>query len=128
MPVALDTYRTVTPYLVVPDADVEIKFLETAFDAVTGVCERGPTGAVRHAEVRIGDTLIMIGQASDEWKALPCALYLWVPNVDAIYEKAQKCGATSVMAPADMPYGHRNGGVLDGAGITWWIGSPVAGA
>lgn len=121
-----DTYRTVTPYLVVDDADTEIKFLEAAFGAVTGVCERGPTGSVMHAELRIGDTLIMLGQASEQWRALNAALYLWVPNVDEVYAKALACGATSQMEPADMPYGHRNGGVVDGAGITWWIGSPVA--
>jgi len=122
----LDTYRTVTPFLVVPDADIEMKFLQAAFDAVIGMCERNPDNSVRHAEIRIGDTLIMIGQAREQWKALECSLYLWVPNVDAVYAKALECGATDLMAPADMPYGHRNGGVIDPAGIQWWIGSPLA--
>ncbi|HJY08341.1 MAG TPA: hypothetical protein VJ323_18625, partial [Bryobacteraceae bacterium] len=59
----LATYRTVTPYLVAPDADAELKFLEAAFDAKQSMCERNADNSVMHAEVRIGDSLIMLGQA-----------------------------------------------------------------
>ena len=121
----LATYRTVTPYLVAPDADAELKFLESAFDAKQSMCERNADNSVMHAEVRIGDSLIMLGQAGDQWKALPAALYLWVENVDEIYSRAIAAGATSQSAPEDKPYGHRNAGVVDVNGITWWIGSPV---
>jgi uncharacterized glyoxalase superfamily protein PhnB len=121
----LATYRTVTPYLVAPDADAELKFLEAAFDAKQSMCERNADNSVMHAEVRIGDSLIMLGQAGDQWKALPAALYLWVENVDEIYSRAIAAGATSQSAPEDKPYGHRNAGVVDVNGITWWIGSPV---
>jgi uncharacterized glyoxalase superfamily protein PhnB len=48
-----------------------------------------------------------------------------VPNVDEVYQKALSAGATSESAPEDKPYGHRNAGVVDACGITWWIGSPV---
>ena len=109
----LETYRTVTPYLVVKDADAEIKFLQEAFGAKESVCERTPSGAVMHAEIHIGDSLIMIGQASEQWKALGAALYVWIPNVDKVYATALAAGATSVSAPEDKPYGHRNAGVLD---------------
>jgi Uncharacterized protein conserved in bacteria len=121
----LATYRTVTPYLVAPDADAELKFLEAAFDAKQSMCERNADNSVMHAEVMIGDSLIMLGQAGDQWKALPAALYLWVENVDEIYSRAIAAGATSQSAPEDKPYGHRNAGVVDVNGITWWIGSPV---
>ena len=121
----LATYRTVPPYLVAPDADAELKFLEAAFDAKQSMCERNADNSVMHAEVRIGDSLIMLGQAGDQWKALPAALYLWVENVDEIYSRAIAAGATSQSAPEDKPYGHRNAGVVDVNGITWWIGSPV---
>ena len=121
----LETYRTVTPYLVVPDADAELRFLAAAFGAVEHLCERNPDRSVMHAEVRIGDSLIMLGQAKDNWKALPAALYLWVENVDEVYAKALAAGATSQSEPVDKPYGHRNAGVVDSCGITWWIGSPV---
>lgn len=122
---AIETYRTVTPYLVVPDADAELKFLESAFGAIQSMCARNPDNTVMHAEVRIGDSLIMLGQAGNQWKALKAAIYLWVDNVDETYSKAIAAGATTQSAPEDKPYGHRNAGVLDTSGITWWIAAPV---
>ena len=121
----LNTYRTVTPYLVVPDADAELKFLEAAFGAIQTICERNADRTVMHAEVKIGDSLIMLGQANDQWKSSQASLYLWVEDVDNMYAKALAAGATSQSAPEDKPYGHRNAGVVDACGITWWIGSPV---
>ena len=125
MPDTLDTYRTVTPYLVVPDADAELTFLKAAFAGTELMCQRNPDNTVMHAEVKIGDSLIMLGQAGAQWKALNAALYLWVPNVDEVYSKAVSAGAASQSAPEDKPYGHRTAGVVDSWGITWWIGSPV---
>ncbi len=121
----LETYRTVTPYLVVPDAGAELKFLVAAFGATEQMCQRTEQGAVMHAEIRIGDSLVMLGQSGEQWKAKAACLYLWVPNVDEVYEKALAAGATSESAPEDKPYGHRNAGVIDSCGITWWIGSPT---
>jgi PhnB protein len=120
-----DTYRTVTPYLVVRDADTELTFLKAAFGAAEVTCQRNEDRTVMHAEIKIGDSLIMLGQAGGEWKALGAALYLWVENVDATYMKALQAGAISQSAPEDKPYGHRNAGVVDRNGITWWIGAPV---
>lgn len=120
-----NTYRTVTPYLVVKDAEVELAFLKKAFDGVEVLCSRNPDGTVMHAEVRIGDSLVMLGQAGGQWGAKPASLYLWVPDVDGTYGRALEAGATSESAPEDKPYGHRNAGVIDANGIAWWIGSPV---
>ncbi len=120
-----DTYRTLTPYLVVPDADAEIRFLAAAFGATEQSVDRRPDGAVMHAELTIGDSLLMIGQGNAQWPSMPSALYLWVPDVDAAYARALAHGATSQFAPEDKPYGHRNAGVVDANGITWWIGAPV---
>jgi PhnB protein len=120
-----DTYRTVTPYLVVPNADVELKFLKEAFGATELVCARNPDQTVMHAEIKIGDSLIMLGQAGEQWKALKAALYVWVENVDEVYAKALAAGAASQSPPENKPYGHRNAGVLDQCGISWWIGSLV---
>jgi PhnB protein len=125
MPDTLAIYRTLTPYLVVPDADAEMNFLKTAFGATEVSCQRNNDRTVMHAELKIGDSLVMLGQASLEWRALPAALYVWVPDVDAVYTRALEAGATSQSAPEDKPYGHRNAGVVDRNGITWWIGSPV---
>jgi PhnB protein len=120
-----DTYRTLTPYLVVPDADAEIRFLAAAFGATEQSVDRRPDGTVMHAEIVIGDSMLMIGQGNEQWPAMPAALYLWVPDVDAAYARALAHGATSQFAPEDKPYGHRNAGVVDASGITWWIGAPV---
>jgi len=122
----VNTYRGVTPYLVVQDADAEIKFLKAAFAGTETVCERNPDKTVKHAEIQIGNSLIMLGQARDAWKPTNASLYLWVSDVDATYHKALEAGASSQSAPGDQPYGHRNAGVVDVSGVTWWIGSPVA--
>jgi PhnB protein len=125
MPASKDTYRTVTPYLVVPDADAELAFLKTAFGGSEANCQRNPDNTVMHAEIKIGDSLVMLGQASGPWKPRPAALYLWVEDVDATYARALQAGATSESEPEDKPYGHRNAGVIDQSGVTWWIGAPV---
>jgi PhnB protein len=120
-----DSYHTVTPYLAVSDADAELTFLKTAFGGTEANCQRNPENAVMHAEIRIGDSLVMLGQAGGPWKPRPAALYLWVDDVDATYSRALRAGATSEAEPEDKPYGHRNAGVVDQNGVTWWIGAPV---
>ena len=120
-----DTYRTVTPYLLVLDADAELTFLKAAFGATESNCQRNADNSVMHAEVTIGDSLVMLGQAGGQWKPRTAALYLWIDEVDATYARALKAGATSESEPEDKPYGHRNAGVIDPNGVTWWIGAPV---
>jgi uncharacterized glyoxalase superfamily protein PhnB len=120
-----DTYRTVTPYLLVTDADAELAFLKAAFGAVEVTCQRNPDNTVMHAEITIGDSLVMLGQAGGPWKPRTAALYLWVEDVDATYARALEAGATSESEPEDKPYGHRNAGVIDRGGVMWWIGAPV---
>ncbi len=123
-----ETYRTLTPYLVVADADAEVRFVAAAFGASQRSCMRGEDQKIRHAELTVGDSLLMLGQANGPWKALPAALYLWVRDVDVTYARALQAGASSQAAPEDKPYGHRQAGVVDQNGITWWIASPVADA
>jgi len=122
----MSTYRTVTPYLVVSDADTEMAFLSNAFAARETLCHRHPDGMVQHAELQIGDSLVMVGQAGGPIEPRSAAIYLWVDDVDATYDRALAAGATSESAPADKPYGHRTAGVVDPNGVTWWIGSPLA--
>ncbi|MDX2269828.1 MAG: VOC family protein [Bryobacter sp.] len=122
----INTYRTITPYLVVADAESEIRFLEEAFGATVNLNQRNGDGSVMHAELTIGDSQLMLGQASELWKPRQAALYLWVPDCDENYHKAIAAGALSESAPEDKPYGHRNAGVVDPNGIIWWIGSPIA--
>lgn len=121
-----DAYSTITPYLVVPDADAEITFLKAAFLADEVLCHRNKDGSVMHAEMRIGDSLLMMGQAGGACHARTAAHYLWMPDVDAVYARALSAGAISESEPGDKPYGHRTAGVVDSNNITWWIGWPVA--
>ena len=116
-------YHSVTPYLVVENAKQLIEFLEHAFGAeVTELMARAD-GSIGHAEVRIGDSVIMLSDARDQWKPLQSAVYLYVPDTDVVYRRALEAGATSVMEPADQFYGDRNAGVQDSAGNFWWIGT-----
>jgi PhnB protein len=119
-------YHTVTPYLVVDGAEKVIRFMKEAFGAQP-VFEpmMRPDGKVMHAEYRIGDSVVMISDASERAQATTAMLHLYVPNVDAAYQKALKAGATSLTEPADMFYGDRSGGVKDTAGNRWHIGTHI---
>lgn len=108
------------------DADGEIRFLEAAFGATATLNHRNADGSVMHAELTIGNSQVMIGQAGGPWKPRDAALYLWVQNCDATDQTALAAGAVSESAPVDKPYGHRNAGVADRNGVSWWIGSPIA--
>ena len=119
------TYRTVTPYLLAADADAELAFLQSAFAGAERNCSRTPDGRVMHAEMTIGDSLVMIGQCNEQFLPRPCALYLWVDDVDATFRKALEAGGKVESHPEDKPYGHRNAGVIDPNGNTWWIAAPV---
>ena len=119
------TYRTVTPYLLVNDADAELAFLEAAFGATTRECHRTPAGAVMHAEVTIGDSLVMLGQANERWPARSASIYLWVDDVDGTWQRGLDAGGASESEPVDKPYGHRNAAVRDPNGNSWWIAAPT---
>jgi uncharacterized glyoxalase superfamily protein PhnB len=116
-----DGYRTVTPYLVVEGLNKVINFLKSAFNAETKSCVTQPDGSIAHAEVKIGDSFVMLGEARPPWQPMPGAIYLYVDDTDAWYHRAMQAGGTSLLEPADMFYGDRNAGVKDPAGNYWWI-------
>lgn len=118
-------YHSVTPCFTVEDAPGLLAFVKQAFDAVEVHRTLDDDGKIRHAEFRIGDSMLMLSQARGEWKAEPGSVYVYVPDVDATYRKALAAGATSLMEPADQFYGDRSGGVKDAHGITWWLGTHV---
>jgi PhnB protein len=118
-------YHSVTPYLVVSGALRVIEFLERTFDASELSRNAGPDGRIMHAEVRIGDSVVMIGEAGAQWPAMPSGLYVYVEDVDATYRRALQAGATSIAEPKDQFYGDRSGGVRDASGNVWWIGTHV---
>lgn len=103
-----DGFHTVTPYLMVADAAALIDFLKAAFGAQELVRHGTPDGRVMHAQVKVGDSMIMMGEASAEQGGpMPASTYLYVPNVDEVYASAMAAGATSLMAPVDQFYGDR---------------------
>jgi PhnB protein len=118
-------FHTVTPYLVVAGAASLLDFLKSAFDAKELERHSRPDGVVMHAQVQIGDSIIMLGDptgAEHEWqKPLKAALYLYVSDCDRMYQNALRAGAKSLQEPADMFYGDRHGGVVDAWGNQWWI-------
>ena len=112
-------FHTVTPYLMVREADKLIDFVKRVFGATELFRGIGSEGGM-HAEIRIGDSMVMIGGA---WNGeqIPAAIYLYMDDVDAIYAAALQAGATSIAEPADQPYGDRNAGVKDPFGNIWYI-------
>ena len=120
-----DGYHSVTPYLVVKGVADLLPFLEKAFGASLSECLRRPDGTVMHAEARIGDSVVMLGEASEKHPPRPSVLYLYVPDCDAAWRRALAAGATSILEPTDQFYGDRSGGVADPCGNQWWIGSRV---
>jgi len=116
-------FHTITPYLIVPDADKLIDFLKRAFGATETFGSPGGAGGI-HIELRVGDSMLMVGGKADATPA-PVTMYLYVPNVDAVYKRAVEAGGMSVAEPANQPYGDRHGGVRDAFGNTWYIASHV---
>jgi uncharacterized glyoxalase superfamily protein PhnB len=121
-----DGFHTVTPYLVADDAKLVIAFMQKAFNAeFDHRPTRRPDGKLMHATLRVGDTRVMIGNASERAKAMQAMLYVYVPNVDEVYAAAIEAGGTSIMAPTDMFYGDRSGGVTDPGGNQWYIATHI---
>ena len=119
-------YHTVTPYLVVDGAEKIIRFVKEAFGAqpVFEPMTR-PDGKIMHAELKIGDSVLMLSESSERAQATSDMLYLYVPNVDAVYQKALKAGGKSLMEPMDQFYGDRSGSVMDPAGNRWFIATHI---
>jgi PhnB protein len=120
-----DGYHTVTPYLSVEGASGLIDFLQEAFGAELKFKMASPDGKVGHAEVRLGDSNVMLSDVCGQWGPRTAAIYLYVPDVDATYRRAVDAGATSLHEPTDQFYGDRSAGVQDAFGNMWWIATHV---
>lgn len=118
-------FTAVTPYLIVEGAASLLDFMKQAFGADERLRMDGADGTINHAEVSIGGSVVMLGDAGDEWSAMPGFIYLYVDDCDATYERALAAGATSVREPADQFYGDRNATVRDPVGNMWGIATHV---
>ena len=115
-------YHTVTPYILVQGADKLIDFIKKAFDAKETERYSMSDGSIGHAEVRIGDSVLMVSDAQgEEYKPMAAGIHLYVEDCDVTYKHALEAGATSVSEPQDQFYGDRSAGVNDQFGNKWWI-------
>jgi PhnB protein len=118
-------FHNVTPYLVVREVPKLLDFVKQAFKAQEIMRMPAPDGTIMHAEVRIGDSAIMMGEAHGEHKPMPGSIYLYVDDTDATYQRALQAGATSLMEPADQFYGDRSASVVDPVGDHWFIATHI---
>jgi PhnB protein len=117
-------YHSVTPTLVVKGATRLIDFLKEAFGAEEAFRMPTPSGEVMHAEVRIGDSVVMLNDAMQQ-SPTASSLFLYVTDVDLVYQQALKAGAISLSAPANMFWGDRMAQVKDQFGNQWAIATHV---
>jgi PhnB protein len=116
---------SVNPYLHPRRAEPLISFLKRAFGAEEVAKYASPDGVVHHAVMRVGDSVLEMGEAHGKYEPLEAMFYLYVPNMEAVYRQALAAGATSFQEPTDQPYGDRNAGVQDAFGNKWYIATHV---
>ena len=120
-------YHSVTPYLVVDDATKAIDFYKRAFGARESMRMATPNGKISHAEIQIGDSMIMLseempGSSNKSPRSLggsPVAIFLYVDDVDSVFNQAKSAGAKVEMPLADQFWGDRYGKVVDPFGHSW---------
>ena len=119
-------YSTVSPYLIVDGAAATIEFLKRVFDAVEKDRHAGDAGRLRHAEVRIGECVVMLSDpVPPDWPLKHAHVHVYVADVDEAYRRALVAGATSVQAPEKKDDADKRGGVRDAGGTTWWIATRI---
>ena len=116
-----DGYHNVTPYLVVADAENVLDFTIKAFGAKETTRMPGPDGKIAHAEVKIGDSMVMMGSGGPSRLLMPGMIYLYVEDTDATYKRAIAAGGKPVEEPNDAFYGDRRAAVEDSQGNQWFI-------
>jgi uncharacterized glyoxalase superfamily protein PhnB len=114
-------YHSVQPYLTVENSAGLIDFMKEAFGATERMRMASPDGGVMHAEMDLGDSVVMLSDATEQYGPMPATLVVYVDDVDRVYKQALAAGATSEREPADQFYGDRTAGVDDAFGNRWWI-------
>lgn len=115
----------VNPYLHPRRAEPVINFLKRAFGAEEVAKYASPDGVVHHAVVKVGDSVLEMGEAHGKYEPMEAMFYLYVPDLEAVYHRALAAGATSFQEPTDQPYGDRNAGVKDAFGNKWYIATHI---
>jgi PhnB protein len=117
--------NNVNAYLLPLRAEPVITFLKRAFGAQELAKYASPDGVVHHAEIRVGDSVVEMGEPEGKYPPMPTMFYLYVPDCDAVYQRALAAGAKSIQEPADQSYGDRTSSVTDPLGNTWYIATHV---
>jgi PhnB protein len=119
-------YHSVNPYIVVEGVERLIGFLDEAFGGVEhGEREIRSDGTVGHAEVQIGDSVVMLSEATVEYPARPCVCFAYVDDADEVFRRALAAGASAIIEPSEQPWGDRVGGFHDPFGNRWWVATHV---
>ncbi|HET6805670.1 MAG TPA: VOC family protein [Frateuria sp.] len=119
-------HHAVSPYLLVADASLMLAFLQATFGARELYRKARGDGSIMHAEVRIDDSVVMLGERPDGRDPVRCSTHVYVPDVDACHAAGLAAGASSLSPPTDQPYGDRTAGLRDPQGHVWWIGTRTA--
>ncbi|MCW1431336.1 VOC family protein [Novosphingobium sp. JCM 18896] len=118
-------YPALSPYVILQDPEATLAFAEAALGGELLRRVEDETGRIRHAEIRVGEVVLMIGGALADWPAQEAHLHLYVADVDATYARALALGATVVQAPETKDDADRRGGFRDPGGVTWWVATQV---
>jgi PhnB protein len=121
MPGVPEGYHTVTPWIISRDTARLIDFMTEAFGAQELARVHNEDGSIGHAEVRIGDSVVMAFDAKPDWPDTPGFLRLYVEDGDAVHAQALRAGATSITEMTNLFFGDRVGRVKDPLGNLWWI-------
>lgn len=117
--------HSVNPYLHPRRAEPLISFLKRAFGAEEVAKYSAPDGVVYHAQIRVGDSIVEMGEAHGKYETMEAMFYLYVPNVDDVYRQAVAAGGVSFLEPTDQPYGDRSAAVKDSFGNKWYIATHI---
>ena len=127
-------FHTLTPYLIVNDAAKAIDYYRKAFGAEQVSRHEDEEGGVRHAEIRIGDSMIMLTEETPAWPdwkgplargGTPVHLYVYVDDADRVFQQAIEAGASELMPMQDQAYGDRSGGLTDPFGHVWYVATHI---
>lgn len=118
-------FHTVTPYFIAGDADQFVDFVVNCFDARINDILRNDEGKIKHAELRIGDSIIEVSEANQKYSPVKLTIHLYVRNVDETYRKCLEAGAVSLEEPNVKSYGERGAGVRDQQGNQWFLATRI---
>jgi PhnB protein len=128
-----DGYHSIQPYLMFKDCDAAIAFYIEAFGAKEKFRMPNPDGRIGHAEIQIGDSVLMMADEAPQMEAFsaehyggsPVSLLIYTENCDGLHTQALAAGAQSLREPTDQPYGDRMAGIRDPFGYKWWLATHI---